>query len=650
MPFSIRSLFKRHGVNPGAGPGRAQQLLDRGNAAEDAGESAEALSLYRQAVEIAPRFAPAHLNLGIALQHLGDDSAAVRAYQRALELDPDCAAAHFNLGLAHLAALRFEQAEHCLRTALGLRENFPEALVGLAEALEAGGRQIEALDALNKATAQRDRYEGAWMNAGSLLHRMQRLEEAESAFRRILAFAPDSAEAHFRLSNLLRSRGRSAEAEASYRRAVELSPQMAAAQQLALDAQDVLLLALNFTDRFTRAEVHAEHLAWARRLDSANRKLSGHANSRDPGRRLRIGYVSPDFRRHSVAYFIAPILARHDRRTFEVHCYPNVAVPDATTARLLALADHAHDLAGVGDAEAAERIRSDGIDILVDLAGHTIRHRLGVFALKPAPVQVSYLGYPNTTGLGTIDWRITDLHADPAGEGDEFHTERLARLPNTFLCFEPPQEAAAVWPPPSIARGHVTFGSFNALPKVTPDVIRLWAAILERVPDSRLLLKAPHLGDPNARTDLLGAFRNHGIGAERLILLPMDDELSTHLARYHDVDIGLDPFPFNGTTTTLEALWMGVPVVTITGDRHSARVGASILRNTGLERLIAATAPEYVALAAGLAGDRTRLIQLRRTMRERLQTSPVLDAAGFTATLEVAYRNMWRDWCARSPA
>lgn len=733
MRSLIRNLFKREAHPPparGADAGMAQRLLERGIAAEDAGENSQAQACYRQAIEADPAFASAHMNLGIALQAQGEIAAAIESYERAVALDPASAPSHYNLGLAHLADRQFAEAEAALRAALGLREEFPEAWVALAEALESGGRNAEALAALERAIAQRENYEGALRNAGELLQKMGRLQdagkahfdlanvlqnlgrlaEAELLLRRVMELKPDfaaarnslatvivlqdparipDAEALYReaialdpayvlpynnLGNILQSAGRLAEAEASLRRALELNPGFRQAhialgntlkdlgrveeaeacfrRALELDpgdryARDSLLMALNYTDRHSRAQVFAEHIGWARRHEAplaAERRA--HSNIRDPHRRLRVAYVSPDFRRHSVAYFIEPVLAQHDRNRFEVYCYSNVAVPDSVTGRLMKLADCARSIVGLSEADAAQMVRADGIDILVDLAGHTAGHALGVFARKPAPVQVTYLGYPNTTGLGSIDWRITDVHADPLGDGDGFHSERLARLAQTFLCFHPPQEAPEVRPSPFLANGYVTFGSFNVLPKITPEVIRTWARLLERVPRSRLLLKALGLGDSPSQGRILAGFAEHGIDAGRLAVLSMERTLQAHLGRYHEVDIGLDPFPFNGTTTTLEALWMGVPVVAIAGDRHSARVGASILANAGLGELVAGTAEEYIALAATLACDPGRLAAMRRTMRERVAASPMRDQAGLARALENAYRSMWAQWCA----
>ena len=733
MRSLLQKLFKREAQPvPVRAPdaGLAQDLLEQGIAAEDAGENERALGYFQRAIEADPTSAAAHMNLGIALQTKGEFAAAIESCSRAVALEPGSAPAHYNLGLAHLAGAKLSEAESAFRAALVLREAFPEAWVALAEALESAGRDAEALAALQRAIVLRENYEGALRNAGALLQKMGRLRdagqtyfelatflqnlgrlaeaevlyrraielkpdfakasnslataialqdpariaEAEALYRQAIALDPEYALPHNNLGNILQGAGRLSESEASLRRALELKPDLRQAhvalgnalkdlgrldeaessfrRALELDpddryARDSLLMALNYTARHSRAQVFAEHIEWARRHESphaAGRRA--HLNVRDPHRRLRIAYVSPDFRRHSVAYFIEPVLAQHDRRQFEVYCYSNVAVPDSVTVRLMKLADRTRSMVGVSEADAAELVRADGIDILVDLAGHTAGHALGVLARKPAPVQVTYLGYPNTTGLGAVDWRITDVHADPPGDGDGFHSERLARLAHSFLCFQPPQEAPEVRPSPFVANGYVTFGSFNVLPKVTPEVISTWARLLERVPRSRLLLKALGLRDGPVQAHILAQFAKHGIDAARIALLPMEHTLLAHLERYHDMDIALDPFPFNGTTTTLEALWMGVPVVAIAGDRHSARVGASILANAGLEKLLAGTVEQYVALAAGLACDPERLTSLRRAMRGCVAASPLRDQAGMVTALEDAYRGMWAQWCA----
>jgi predicted O-linked N-acetylglucosamine transferase (SPINDLY family) len=332
-----------------------------------------------------------------------------------------------------------------------------------------------------------------------------------------------------------------------------------------------------------------------------------------------------------------PILSRHDRDRFEVFCYADVSHPDDVTARLRALPVTWRDLAGIGHEAAAELVRADGIDILVDLGGHTRRSRLLVLARRPAPVQVTYLGYPNTTGLTQMDYRLTDAAADPPGESDSLHTEKLVRLPNGFLCYCPPADA----PAPSRSRDSgIVFASFNNMAKVTPEAISVWARILASVPGSRLLLKNRALGDRQVARVIAEVFSRCGLDINRLELRAPAAATADHLAVYNEVDIALDTFPYNGTTTTCEALWMGVPVVTWTGDTHAARVGTSIFRRIGLPELVGTSPEEYVRIAVELAGDRVRLKALRTGMRERMEASPLLSAQRITADIEAAYQGM----------
>jgi protein O-GlcNAc transferase len=703
MPFSFSGLFKGDRQTP-------QQLVDRGIAAEEGGLTAEAVQCYRRAIEADPAFTPAHFNLGLLHLAAGRYHEAEAAFRATLRLKEQFPEAWVALADALEEQGRDTEALEALNRAIAQRADYEGALMNASILLQKMGRLDEAEPSYRRVIAVAQDSAAAHNNLGNVLHTLGRNAEAEACFRRSLELAPASAAAHSNLGNVLRELGRYAESEASCRQALSLDPRLPEAhnhlgtvlqavgraseseaslrQALALrpdyrdahnslgnslkdlgrleeaeesfrralvldpddrGARDNFLLVLNYTDRHSRGAVFEEHLDWARRHEAPSvsaRKVL--ANVPDPQRRLRVGYVSPDFRRHSVAYFIEPVLARHDRAAFEVYCYSNVGLPDAMTAHLLQLADHARNIAGQSDEAAAQVVRDDEIDILVDLAGHTAGHRLGLFALQPAPVQATYLGYPNTTGLEAIGWRITDGYADPPDGGDAFHSEALARLPKTFLCFQPPAEAPEVAPPPFLANAFITFGSFNVLPKMTPEVIRAWSQLLERVPRSRLLLKALGLGDAASRSHVIAQFGKHGIVAERITALSMEGTLQAHLARYHEMDIALDPFPFNGTTTTLEALWMGVPVVALAGDRHSGRVGASLLANAGLTDLVARTAQEYVDIAVQLAADSERLSTLRGTMRERIAASPLRDQAGFMRALEDAYRGMWKSWCGRS--
>jgi predicted O-linked N-acetylglucosamine transferase (SPINDLY family) len=361
---------------------------------------------------------------------------------------------------------------------------------------------------------------------------------------------------------------------------------------------------------------------------------------------LRIGYVSPDFVHHAVSYFVEPVLAAHNRAQIEVFCYADAPVADATTARLRGLSDQWRDIAPLNDAQVAELIRSDKIDILVDLAGHTARHRLLVFARRPAPIQLTWIGYPNTTGLETIDSRLTDAISDPLGQTEVFHTEKLVRLPEVFSCYKPSDQAPAVSELPAVKNGYVTFGSFNHFAKINPAVLDLWARLMVRLPSSRLFLKARSLADPETATGVRETFKRHGVAANRLTLCSDELSVAAHQSLYHGVDIALDPFPYNGTTTTCEALWMGVPVITLAGQTHVSRVSASLLTHLGRPEWIAHSEDGYIEKCAALAADLPRLAELRANQREQMRLSPVCDAPRFTAQLEATYRELWRQRCA----
>ena len=359
----------------------------------------------------------------------------------------------------------------------------------------------------------------------------------------------------------------------------------------------------------------------------------------DPGRRLRIGYVSPNFSRHSVGYFIEPVIRCHDRRHFEVFCYYAHRLADDTTERIRRLADGWRDVANVDDDALDSMLRADGIDILIDLAGHSKGNRLGVVARRPAPVQITWLGYPDTSGLAAMDYRITDHTADPAPAAEERHTESLLRMDDCFLCYQPPPDS-----PPVVVRepaAAVVFSSFNNLAKLNAQTIRVWGTILAAVPGSRLVLKAAALGFPDTVDRLLDCCERSGIDPLRIELRGWIRHRGEHLELYDQIDIALDTFPYNGTTTTCEALWMGVPVITLAGEAHMSRVGASILRTTGLASLVAQNEAEYVEIASALAHDRGRRASLRAGLRERLRASALLDHVKFTRQLEQHCRQSW---------
>ena len=660
-----------------AKPGFAKAHANLGALLMNRGEAEEAVDHFEKAIKSEPDFALAHNNLGIALKAQGKFEAAVASYRKAIALKPNYAEAHNNLGnaLASKGQGKFEAAVASYRKAIALKPNYADAHYNLGNVLKTQGNFEATVASYRKAIALKPNYPEAHNNLGNALKDQGRLKEAVASYRKATALKPNYAEAHYNLGNALASKdqGKFEAAVASYQKAIALKPNYADAHNklgIALRAQGKfeaavtssqkaialkpdhpqahsnLLLCMNYDRRFTAQDIFAESRRWNEVHASPRAaRERAHANKRDPDRRLRVGYVSPDFREHPASYFFEPLTRAHDRRSFEVFCYAEVAEPDDKTARFLGLADGWRSTVGMTDAAVAERVREDDIDILVDLAGHTAKNRLLVFAERPAPVQVTWLGYPNTTGLSAMDYRLTDAIADPEGTADAVHSETLVRLPGGFLCFAPPANAPEVAAPPALANGDVTFGSFNNLAKVTPEVVATWARILERVPGSRLLIKSPSHGDEETRKHYVEMSAAHGIEPGRIELVSRTPSKSGHLAAYEKVDIALDPFPYNGATTSCEALWMGVPMITLCGDRHAGRVGASILTRVALTEFVAATKEAYVDKAVGLAKDLRRLSVLRKELRGRVQGSPLGDAEGFAREVEAAYRAMWRRWC-----
>ena len=406
---------------------------------------------------------------------------------------------------------------------------------------------------------------------------------------------------------------------------------------------------MQYNPRYDAETIFSEHLKFARQFEEPLRSaLRPHANTKIAERRLKIGYVSPDFRRHPVASFIEPALAAHNRNHCEVFCYSDVPKHDEITARMKGHSDHWRDIPGIPDGDAAELMRKDGIDILVDLAGHTSHNRLLLFARKPAPVQVSWIGYPATTGLSAMDYKIVDEYTDPHGVTERFYTEELIRLPGSFLCYLPDEQSPGVGSLPALGSGHITFGSCNNFAKVSPGVIALWTTILKTIAGSRLIMKAKSLSDCSTRDYVMDMFRRNGIPEQRIELLSWEPSAMGHLNTYNRIDIALDTFPYNGTTTTCEALWMGVPVITLAGNTHASRVGTSLLTNIGIPDLIAGTQEEYVSMAEKLAGDLQRLQSLRGKLRGRMADSMLVDAHRFIAHLEAAYRTIWEKWCGKA--
>lgn len=638
----------------------------------DSHRLSDAISHFQTALSLKPDYADAHHNLGHGFRQQGALDRAIAQYQQALTLNPQSALFLNSLGVAYKEQGQLEEALACYQQALTLQPNYTIIHNNMGNLLRSQGRNAEAIAHFEQALAKNPDYTDARRSLAHTLQEQGLLSKAETQYRQALQTTPADGELQISLANCLQKQGQLGEAIALYHQALTLQPQnpqilnnLAKAlkdqgqvaealpyyrQAVAFDSQSSvhhsnLLFALQYQSPSDLVATFTEHQRWAKRHAEPLTPLNLHPNTPDPQRPLRIGYVSPDFCTHSVASFIEPILQTHQAEQYEIYGYANVAHPDETTTRLQSQIHHWRSIWGLADEAVDAYIRHDQIDILVDLTGHTANNRLLVFARKPAPIQVTYMGYPNTTGLPAIDYRLTDAYADPPRALDGLYSETLVRLPRSFLCYQPPENSPTIAPPPILSQGYITFGSFNNLAKLSPEILACWAIILQRVPNSRLLLKYRGLGDRPTQQYWLNTLGHYGIASERLELLDRISDRTNHLSIYNQIDIALDAFPYNGTTTTCEALWMGVPVITLAGIGHLSRVGVSVLTNTGLSDCIATSPEDYINLAVDWAKNPSRLDQQRQNQRQQLLTSPLLDKQRFTRELETTYRWMWHQWC-----
>lgn len=590
----------------------AAALTEHGTALKASGDVAACMRAYERAVAIRPNHAEALYNLGVAHSEAGELDKAIFMYQLAVSAAPHCAEAHNNLGVLHRERGNMESAMRCYEAALSVRPAFPQAMNNLAVIYTQQGRASDALNLLH----------------GALLAN------------------PTYAEAHNNLGVLQRDVGDPGAAIKSYERCSELDPGNRNAGQNRL-------LSLNYVHPGESELVCCAHAAWGQRFEQLHSQdllppLSPRDIDRDPNRPLIVGYISPDLFVHSVSYFAEAPLSLHKPQRVRHIVYSVCHQPDAKTARLksqvLAARGTWRDMARASEKELATAVRADNVDILVELTGHTAHNRLGTLALRPAPVQITWIGYPNSTGLTSIDYRFTDAVCDPVDTQQTF-TERLVRLPGCFLCYTPAVDAPKVALPPVLSNGFVTFGSFNALAKQTPEVLRVWAHILREVPTSRLILKNKPLACETVRQRYWAIFEENGIDSSRIDLIPLTASTQDHLDQYSLMDVALDPWPYAGTTTTAEALYMGVPCLTLTGRCHAHNVGASLLTAVGLApEWVAQSVDEYVEKARELTMDVDALAALRAGMRERVLRSPLCDAPVFVERLEDMYRKLWRDW------
>jgi len=615
-------------VQPAApGTADADGLVAEAIALRRTGQRQASAERFEQALAREPGHPGALTSYAMLLLETGDAQSAARLAERALEVDPGRMSAHHVLGRAKCQAGDLAAGIASLRRAVALGPDAFEVEVDLGKALFDALASEDAERHLSRARELAPLSAEVHITLGNLYRRQHRYDEALAAYRRAVELDAGIAQAHNNLGSLLAELGDGDGAVAALRQALALAPDRPS-------TWSNLLLALSYSDRLPAAEIAAEHRAYGRHFAARIRPLTPVALRPLSGRRLKIGYVSSDFRGHVVAVFMEPLLAHHDRQRFEIYAFYNFTADDQATAHLRTLIEHFIPVTALSDEELAKRVRAEGIDILVDLNGHTAHNRLPLFLLKPAPIQVTWLGYLGTTGLPTMDYRLTDARADPPGCTEALHTETLWRLPDSLWCYQPYRFAPEVAPLPALRNGHVTFASLNNPAKVSATILGLWVRVLQAVPGARLLLVRSALD--RSMTELEGFFASRGVDPRRVDFVAQRST-ADYLALYNDVDVALDTWPCAGGTTTGDSLWMGVPVVTLAGERSFSRSGASMLTTIGMPELIAETVDEYVANATALAQDLPRLATLRAALRDRVRASPLVDAARFAAAVEQAY-------------
>ncbi|MBL0210975.1 MAG: tetratricopeptide repeat protein [Holophagaceae bacterium] len=616
-------------------PGSPVPLLHRALMLRETGEAEAARRAFEAVLEQEPMNFEAHYFLGLMAYDRNEGATAVDHLRKALAQSPDLADAHARLGALLDSANRTAEARWHFQKAAALLPGDAGAHFNLGEINRRMGHPAEAISAFQRAVDLDPAHSAALHNLGTLLRWEWRIQEALAVFEQAERLRPDPPTLNNH-ARLLKDLGRLDEALPRVKRAVELEPDSAL-------MRSNYIYGLHFPDGPSNEMIAEAHRTWSAVHEAPTEPLA-ELPVRDPEKRLRVGFVSANFHRHSCAFFLEPLLSHYDRKAMEAVAYASVEVEDAVTDRFRGLVDLWRDVKDLEDKPLAELIRRDGVDILVDLGGHTGGNRLGAFAFKPAPLQVTWLGYPNTTGLSRMDLRISDAWADPE-EGTTWHSEKVVRLPGGFLCYQPPSESPEIAETPMARRGYPTFGCFNALAKLSDSTLRVWAEVMRRVPEARLYLKTWAFGDEAAKRLVVQRLLDAGLPEERLMLSSWVEGDREHLSLYGQIDIALDPFPYNGTTTTCEAMWMGVPVITLEGDRHSARVGSSLLNQVGLRECIAASESEYVERAVLLGGDGERLKALRGSLRARMMGSPLCDGPAFADKFGRALRSAWVERC-----
>lgn len=614
-------------------PDSPDALNHLGLALKEKGDWEGANSALRKAIELRPKFAAAHNNLGAVLEASGELSSAIEAYRHAVSLQPNYVQALANLGRSLCKAGQYEPSIVELRRAVSLAPNWADGFICLGNTFREYGRLDEARQAMERALAINPQNTEACANLAVIHQERREVDPAIDLCRRALALRPELPQALNNLGRSLLDAGLIDEAIASYRESEAIGPSPTTGSNL--------LFALHLHPDSDPQSLREAHARWNSTYAAtlAPPTLS-FPKDRNPDRTLRVGFVSPDFHNHPVGRFMLPLLEHHDRTQLKALCYSDSRQSDNLNRRLRTVADAWHDTARLSDDRLANLIRSDRIDILVDLALHTEGNRLLVFARKPAPVQTTYLAYCSSSGLATMDYRLTDPYLDPSGSDESIYCERSIRI-ESYWCYSPPAESPPVGPLPALQNGFVTFGCLNSFQKVSGPLLRLWIRILQNVPNSRLML---HSYEGSHRRRVLDLFITEGVDPNRISFVgpqPTPD----YFRQYNAIDIALDTFPYTGGTTTCDALWMGVPAITLVGKTAVSRGGASILTNAGLSDYIANTPQQYIESSIRIALNVQRLAELRAQLREQMQNSRLMDAPRFAREMERAFRQMWRERC-----
>jgi protein O-GlcNAc transferase len=620
-------------------PDYAEAHSNLGNVFQEQGKLGDAVASYHKAIAIKPDYAEAHSNLGAAFKDQGKLDDAVASYHKALAIKPDYAEAHCNLGNVLKDQEKLDDAVASYHKALAIKPDYAQAHRNLGNVFQQQGKLGDAVASYQKAIAIKPDYAEAHGNLGITLHEQGKLGDAVASYHKAIAIKPDYAEAHSNLGVAFKDQGKLDDAVASCQKALAIKPDYP-------EVHSNLIFLYSYILDHPIIDLRDEASRYDKLVSAKARPISNHPNIKNPDRRLRIGMVSGDFKQHAVGHFLTGVLSEINTEHVELFAYSTSSMEDDLTVKIKTCVYKFQKVVGISDEQLSKDIMEDGIDILIDLSGHTGRNRLPLFAWKPAPIQVTWLGYGGTTGIEAMDYVLCDSLVLPPSDEAHF-IEKPWRLPDIWVCFSPPKFDIEVGTLPALANSHITFGSFNNLTKISDKAVECWARILKAVPDSRLLLKNNQLNDTSIQEATRTRFEAHGINPLRIILKSHVIDKKEHFLTYQEMDISLDTFPYSGGTTTIEAIWMGTPVVTLKGDRFISHLGESILHNVGLADWIADTTDDYVEKAVAFASDLEKLSYLRESLRDQLIISPVCDATRFAGNLEDAFRGMWKEWCSK---